>query len=97
MSSPIEIMSAEHGYSIVGGNGIDVITDTTAHTGSWSMMEVDADATFTKFTCENIFVNGAATTVTELTLPTLKTRAGAKLYGRITAVTLSAGSVVLYR
>ena len=83
--------------SFNGGYGMDIISDTEAHTGTWRMMEVLANTVLTKFECANIFVNDGTTTMDKTTYPASKLTAGSKIYGNITDVTLTSGSVMLYR
>jgi hypothetical protein len=97
LASRVSINADDMFVSFNGGYGMDVISDTTAHTGTWRMMEVIADIVLTKFECTNIFVNDGTTTMDKATYPANLLKAGSKIYGNITDVTLTSGSVMLYR
>jgi len=80
--------------SSLGQSGAILVTDTTAIVGVFSSMLVVSDATFTTLTSD-ITKNGIVTTSTGADFGTLST--GTIIYGKITAVTLSAGKVILYK
>jgi hypothetical protein len=65
-------------------NGGEVISDTSATTGTWFRVEALSDAVFTTLT-------GNVTGIGSTTL-----KAGSSLYGSFTAITLASGAVVAY-
>lgn len=75
------------GESITSGQfGSQLITDTTAVTGSFKAISVVSDCVFTTLT------GNMTGTITGVTFP-----AGFTLYGEFTAITLASGSVIAYK
>jgi len=68
-----------------GTAGATYYGDTSAHTGTWSAVQVITTATFTTFTGTGM------TGFTGVAFPV-----GTVIYGDITAITLTSGSVVAY-
>lgn len=77
---------AEYGYE-GASYGTDLIADTGAETGKWYKFRVIVAATFTTLTDGSRTLHG--------TLPAMP--AGFEYYGSITAITLSAGSILAFR
>ena len=75
-----------------GRLGLDYITDTSAHTGVWGIIECKTNCTFTTLEGENLYTNGTLGNLNSYTLT-----AGQRLYGVFTKITLTSGSVVAYR
>ena len=84
-----ELMEVDHGQ-----NGGILLTDTTAITGNFTTMIVLETATFTTLTT-GFTLNDATTPSTGSDWGTLYE--GAIISGRITAVTLATGKVLLVR
>ena len=82
-----EMMESSNGY-----NGGILVTDTTAITGVFSKLYVIAETSFTKLTTEYT-KNDASTLAVGADWGTLA--AGREINGKITAVTLAAGTVLL--
>ena len=72
----------------LGQNGMVYESGTTAVTGSFYCIDVVTAATFTTLTMENL--SGDTITGVEFA-------AGTKIFGRISAFTLSGGSVFAYK
>ena len=77
-----------------GLEGGTLITDTTAHTGTWYSMLVLSNAAFTTLTTEYT-KNDATTLAVASDWGTLT--AGMIFSGKITAVTLASGSVLMLK
>ena len=92
MASLLEQQQASLSVSSYGMRGGILVTDTTAITGDFRVMVVLSDATFTTLTTEYT-KNGTSTLATGADWGTLS--AGFVLVGKITAVTLASGSVLL--
>jgi len=92
MSTPLELNQAQMSLSSCGLDGGILVTDTTAITGDFHFMLVLADATFTTLTTEYT-KNGTATLAVAADWGTLS--AGFVLVGKISAVTLTSGTVLL--
>jgi hypothetical protein len=71
----------------VGGDGYDIIQDTSAHTGNWKEIYFFNDTVFAVLTDANGV--GTVTTVTFIQ--------GTKITGRFTAITLTSGQVLAIR
>lgn len=72
----------------IGMNGMTYESGTTARTGNYFCIDVVTAATFTTLTMENL--NGD-------TITGVSFAAGTRIFGRISAFTLSAGSVFAYK
>lgn len=70
----------------MGIYGAAVVTSTAAQTGSWIAIEFISSGAFSAFTGQDM------TGFTGVTFP-----AGTRIVGRISAFTLSSGSVIAYR
>lgn len=81
-----ERISAANALAL-GANGFDLYSDTSAHTGTWGVIEVLTTATFTTLTVAN----------TSGTLIGVAFQPGTRLFGVITAIRLTSGSVIAYR
>lgn len=92
--SLIEQQASDVTLSAMGQKGSILVTDTTAITGTFRIIQVISDATFTTLTSD-ITKNGIITASTGVDYGTLS--AGTVLYGKFTAITLSAGKVILYK
>jgi len=69
-----------------GSNGVDIITNTTAKTGSWISITILQDTVFA------VLTEGSSTgSLVGLLLP-----AGLTLFGTFTAITLTSGAVRAY-
>lgn len=68
--------------NINGTNGGVVISDTEAHTGSFTSILVTSDAVITA--------------VGNITITALSVSAGVKITGSFTSITLASGSVIAY-
>lgn len=71
----------------LGAYGIDFYADTATHTGNWGVIEVVTAATFTTLTIAN-----SSGTFTGVLF-----QAGQRIYGDITAIDLTSGSIFAYR
>ena len=92
MASLKEQQQAALSMSAYGQDGGMILDDTTAITGKFRIMVVMSDATFTTLTTEYT-KNGTATLAVGADWGTLS--AGFVLVGKITACTLTSGSVLL--
>ena len=70
---------------LTGQLGGEIVNDTAARVGSWRRLSVLANVT------------GATVVLNGVTTASLALTAGTDLFGEITAVTLGAGSVALYK
>jgi hydroxylamine reductase (hybrid-cluster protein) len=80
--------------TLYGRLGSRWITDTTAFTGNWGIIECMTDCAFTTLT-SGTRPDGA----TKLMLGTLDAKTltkGQRIYGHFTAITLASGSVIAY-
>ena len=77
----------------MGQLGADWIDNTSARTGDWLAITCLVDATFSLCSNSTISKNGAApSNLGAITLPK-----GVTIYGRFSAITLDAGTVIAYR
>lgn len=79
---------------MLGFFGSTIIDNTTAYTGTWTVIEAVNDATFTTLT-GNITYNSPTTAATGANVGTLS--AGSRLYGIFTAITLASGKIIAYK
>lgn len=78
--------------NLKGEGGATNIDDTSARTGVWDVIDVITTTTFSVLTEQASQAAAAGTVKTGKAWP-----AGAKLYGKFTAITLTSGWVVAYR
>lgn len=78
----------------IGQNGAILVTDTTAVTGNFRIIQVLENTAFTLLTSD-MKKNGATTAAAAADFGTVT--AGTVLYGKFTAVTLTSGKVILYK
>jgi hypothetical protein len=69
---------------LTGQGGLEIVTDTTARTGDWRRLHALSTASVT------LTVDGD-------TYSTVTVTAGSDIFGKISAVTLGSGGVVLYK
>lgn len=67
-----------------GGENL-IVNDTTARTGNWRRLSVLANAGSVSITLDGVESTGLSLT------------AGVDIYGKITALTLGSGTVILYK
>ena len=85
---------------LIGQEGVDLITDTGAHTpgnsrSSWTLVKaINGAAVVASITLADASENGTGTSVTEtaISLPDQGT-----IHGAITGITLTSGKVLCYR
>lgn len=94
MSSQLEQSAADLTLSGFGQKTSILITDTTAITGSFRIIQVLADAVFTTLTSD-IKKNGTVTASVGSDFGTVT--AGTVLYGKFKAITLASGKVIAYK
>jgi hypothetical protein len=85
---------ADFFFSAMGQRGGMILNDTTAITGNFRIIVAKTDTVFALLTSD-ITKNGVAAASVAADHSTLL--AGSILYGRFTAVTLTSGSVYLYK
>lgn len=78
----------------LGQGGAILLTDTTPVTGTFKAIYILADAIFTTLTSD-ITKNGVAVAAAAADFGTVYQ--GTTLYGKFTAVTLTSGTVILYK
>jgi len=79
--SPVGLTLTTEAAGYAGGT---YFSDTSNHTGNWSVIEAVGDTTFTTLTGN--LTNGASISLAD----------GRRLYGQFTVVRLSAGAVIAY-
>jgi hypothetical protein len=73
----------------LGLGGVDWVTDTAAHAGTWWIFHAVSDSVISAITYATGFSSGSAAGQT--------VKAGDRIYGPITSLTLASGAGELYR
>ena len=92
--SAIENVAADLNITSLGQKGGVLLTDTTALTGNYRIIQVLADAVFSLLTSE-LTKNGVSVAAAAADFGTVV--AGTILYGRFTAITLTSGKIIVYK
>ena len=79
---------------MLGFFGTRIIDDTTAQTGTWTVIEAVSDTIFTTLTSD-ITYNSPSTVATGANVGILP--AGSRLYGLFTTITLASGKILAYK